>query len=56
MGLVIDSAFSNFATLSKETAEKKISYFLVNIGMKHLRSKIKKILNGIDLFDIDLTH
>lgn len=56
VGLIIDSAFSNFANLSKEIASKKISSFLVNVGIKHLRNKMKKMLNGIDLFDIDLTH
>ncbi|EAR83757.2 alpha/beta fold hydrolase (macronuclear) [Tetrahymena thermophila SB210] len=56
VGLVIDSAFSNFANLTKEIASKKISSLLVSIGIKHLRNKLKKALNGMDLFEIDLSY
>ncbi|KAL4474679.1 hypothetical protein ABPG72_002272 [Tetrahymena utriculariae] len=56
VGLVIDSAFSNFANLTKEIASKKISSILVSIGIKHLRNKLKKALNGMDLFEIDLSY
>ncbi|KAL4429960.1 hypothetical protein ABPG74_000326 [Tetrahymena malaccensis] len=56
IGLVIDSAFSNFANLTKEIASKKINSILVSIGIKHLRNKLKKALNGMDLFEIDLSY